>query len=125
LLHCEFTFERLASTLQFCAAEIVQFEMDNFRSLFEKLTIEDKKLRSKAPEIAEEISKKYREIDQAQKIITKRSFEIKELQKTQSDLQTTLENAKKAEKDLVDKGVLLLKVLEASNTEVERVMKSE
>lgn len=99
--------------------------MDNLRSLFEKLTNEGSKLQKKTPEIAETISKKYKEIHEAQETIIKRSFEIKDLLKTQDDLEATLESVKQAEKQLVEQGMLLLKVLEVSNVEVERIMKME
>jgi hypothetical protein len=97
--------------------------MENLHNLFEKLTIEGSKLHEKGPQITKAISTKYMEIDQAQKTIIKRSFEIKGLQKTEADLKTTLESVKEAEKNLVDNGTLLLKVLEESNSEVERILK--
>ena len=97
--------------------------MENLCSIFEKLTIEGSKLRDKESQITMAIDKKLEEIDEAQQIIIKRSFEIKGLQKTQSDLEMTLASVKEAEKNLVENGTLLLKVLEESNSEVERIMK--
>jgi septal ring factor EnvC (AmiA/AmiB activator) len=97
--------------------------MENLCSIFEKLTIAGSKLREQESQITKAINEKFEEIDEAQKTIIKRSTEIKDLQKTQSDLETTLASVKEAEKNLVENGTLLLKVLEESSSEVERIMK--